>query len=56
MLSWKKDHQMDIMEVWHALALPAMGHWSTCPLYFQHFIFLFTLKLHKVWQQRVCNI
>jgi len=37
-----------------SLALPAMGHWSTCPpLNFQQFFSQLglTLEMHKVWQR-----
>jgi len=39
-----------------SVLMPAMGHWGTCPLDFQQFIFSqLTLELHKVWQ-RLCAI
>ena len=32
-----------------------MGHWGTCSLDFQQFIFSVTLQLHRLWQ-RLCAV
>jgi len=42
--SQKNKKNVSVKASPHTLASPAMEHWGTCPLYFQLFIFFWSLQ------------